>query len=339
MAVTLKDIAKLANIDTGAVSRTLRNHPEAQRLRPETRQRIIDIANKLGYKRNTLASAVRTGFLETIAVIGEFDHRTLPFYVAQVISGILSESTLHNYGVKIYSDNDLPDAFAEINSSMIKRVISMSPEYPKREETALLSEQYGMRLVFAHEYSVRNFPAVNVDNFLAAKQAVSHLIQAGHKRIGLLCAPHHFYYQTQRHNGYLQALADAELEVDQDIIFCSDEIEKSLDKMFSLPEKKRPTAIFGLADDLALRTQIYAIKHGLKLPDDLSIFGFGNFEFCNVLLPLSTIDEQLSTCGEIMVKVLLEKPCGIVADKNNNYLIKPVLISRDSVKQIKMKGL
>jgi LacI family transcriptional regulator len=332
MAVTLKDIAERAKIDTGAVSRTLRNHPEAQRLRPETRERIVKIAKELGYQCNPLASAVRTGTVATIAVVGKFDGGVLPFSVAQVLAGILSESVKHGYGVKIYSEDDLAKTFAEIKASLIKNVISMTIDYPEREESARLAEKYQMKLVFAHEHSVGGFPAVNVDNFYAASQAVRHLIQSGHKRIGLLCATHKFHYQRQRHKGYLHALAEAGIEPVPELISCTEEKEEAVYKMLALPVERRPTALFGISDPLVLRAQICAVRRGLKLPEELSTFGFGNFESCELAFtPLSTVDERLSKCGEIMVKIILGKDCQIEPDDNGNYLVKPKFVFRDSV--------
>ena len=69
MAATLKDVAKLAPVDIGSVSRTLSGHPRAQKLRPETRERIFEAARKLGYRRNESAAAMRTGFNPAVAII------------------------------------------------------------------------------------------------------------------------------------------------------------------------------------------------------------------------------------------------------------------------------
>ena len=91
MTPTIKDIARLAKIDPGAVSRTLRNHPKAQELRAETRERILKIAKDLGYQRNLLASSTRTGIVYTIAVIGRFFDMDLWSSEVQVIDGIIKE--------------------------------------------------------------------------------------------------------------------------------------------------------------------------------------------------------------------------------------------------------
>lgn len=161
MAATLKDVAKLAEVDIGSVSRTLGNHPRAQKLRPETRQRILDAARKLGYRRNQFAAAMRTGVNATIAIINSGDYSIGHNARAPrgCCTGILDAAGASNYALKTYTDNDLPSCIEEILSSQIKHVISMSTKNGKREETAFLCRQYGLNLVFVYERT-RRFPAV-----------------------------------------------------------------------------------------------------------------------------------------------------------------------------------
>ena len=118
MAATLKDVAKLAEVDIGSVSRTLGNHPRAQKLRPETRQRILDAARKLGYRRNQFAAAMRTGVNATIAIINSGDYSIGHSQSAtRVLYGILDAAGASNYALKTYTDNDLPSCIEEILSS------------------------------------------------------------------------------------------------------------------------------------------------------------------------------------------------------------------------------
>ena len=115
MAATLKDVAKLAEVDIGSVSRTLGNHPRAQKLRPETRQRILDAARKLGYRRNQFAAAMRTGVNATIAIINSGDYSIGHSQSAtRVLYGILDAAGASNYALKTYTDNDLPSCIEEI---------------------------------------------------------------------------------------------------------------------------------------------------------------------------------------------------------------------------------
>ena len=102
---------------------------DAQRLRPETRERILRIAAELGYQPNQLASSTRTGIVRSLALIGHFLTSTLYFSAAQIISGILSESTKQGYGVKMYDSADLKKAFAETVYKVKKNSLDMAAKH------------------------------------------------------------------------------------------------------------------------------------------------------------------------------------------------------------------
>ena len=226
--VTINDIARLAHVDKGAVSRTLRNHRDAQRLRPETRERILRIAAELGYQPNQLASSTRTGIVRSIALIGHFFNSTLYFSASQIISGILSESTKQGYGVKMYDSADLKKAFAEIVGNRIRYLLSFCAERPAREEQARFCRENGIQIVYLYEHAVGEYPAVNIDNLAASSMLVHHLAERGHRRIALLCVPHReelYSYVRERHEGYFRSMKELGLPVDPDLVSCSDDVE------------------------------------------------------------------------------------------------------------------
>ena len=331
MAVTIKDIAKAARVDKAAVSLTLRNRPEAQRLRPETRERILKTARELGYQRNLLASATRTGVVNTIAVIGRFRKNDAPPCTNRMLAGILTTCTQYGYNIKVYSDLNLDEVFAEIGGSRIFHVISLLVKREERQKTADFCKRGGIRLVHVYEDASDGFPSVNTDNFASAREVVNHLASIGHRRIALLCAPHRYLYIRERHDGYLRGLRDAGLQSDPRLIDCSENSEQGAAAMLALPEKERPTAIFALADSLAVRAEYLAIRQGFRVPEDLSVFGFGNTEICGAaLVPVSSVEESPYDCGELAVKIILDKPADVRRREDGRYLIAPRLVHRDS---------
>lgn len=331
MRVTIKDIARLAGIDTGAVSRTLRNHPEAQRLRAETRERIIRIANELGYQRNLLASSTRTGIVNTIAVILQFKTEQRPIDLDETHAGIINRCTQLGYGVKMYSDENIEKTLEAIGGNMIRHIISMSVDDEKRRKTAEYCRKNDCKLVLIGQFQ-DGFPSIMADHYSGTKKAIAYLAGLGHERIGFLCAPHRYYYQRAHHRGYLDAMKEAGLEVRPDLISCSDDAESAVYKMLSLPKKQRPTAIYGIANVHAVAAQRVAIKLGIKLPEELSTFSFGCLQEVARLafVPLSSVDEVAFGRGELSVDVLLERPVTMQPDKNNAYFAEPFLIIRDS---------
>ncbi len=330
--VTLKDIAQAARTDTGTVSRVLRNHPKAHELRPATRERILRIAGELGYQRNLLASSVRTGVVNTMALIARFSPEDFFVSGAKVIDGLLEESVCHGYSIKVYADSNLDLAFREISGSMIRLVVMTSTNCEAREAVARFCREKNLRLVYVFEHSNGEFPAVNVDNSAAARLAVRHLAEMGHRRIGLFCVPHrNYHYVSERHEGFLAGMAEAGLEAKPEWIVCTDERENAVAEMLSLPERNRPTALFGISDFLLLHVQRYAFLHGIRIPEDLSLVGMGNMEAGNfAVVPLTSIEEDHREFGKVAVRALLDKETGVEKQESGMYLLPPRLIRRAS---------
>ncbi len=331
MAVTIKDIAKAAQVDKAAVSLTLRNHPEAKRLRPETRERILKAARELGYQRNLLAWSTRTGIVNTIAVIGRFRKNDILSYTNQMLAGILTTCTQFGYNIKVYPDTNLEAAFEEISGNRISHVISLSVDPAERRKAAEFCRRYQLNLVYVFEDAYDGFPSVNTDNFASAREIVNYLVSIGHRRIGLLCVPHRYLYIRERHDGYLQGLRDAGIEIDPRLIDCSDRPEQAFALMMRLPETERPTALFAISDSIAIEVERLAILNGFKVPEELSVFGFGNSECCkSAFVPVSSVEESSYDRGELAVKIILNKPLEIPRREDGRYLIPPLLVHRDS---------
>lgn len=333
MAATIKDIAVLAQVNKCVVSHVLRDDAYAAKVRPETRERIRRIASEIGYERNLLASSTRTGIVNTIAVICDFTRFKDFFSMNWVLSGIIMETSVNDYSIKLFPETDLERTFSGIQGNRIRKMISASVEFGVRERTAELARKYGIELVFIYECGHGGFPAVNVDNVEMSVAAVQHLAELGHTRIGFLCVPHSSGYQyvIDRHDGYLLGMERAGLEVDPDWIWCNDDSEAGTMKMLSLPGSRRPTAFYAIADNLAVRAELAAGRNGLAVPRDFSIIGVGASEIGRyAMTPLTTMDENLQTYGIIAVKILLGNADGLSFSEKNVCRVRASMVVRDS---------
>ena len=329
---TLNDIAREAGLSNCVVSHVLHNDDYAAKVRPETRQRILAIAEKLGYRRNTLASATRTGQVNTIALIVNFTKLQDAAPVSQIISGVMMESSSRYYNIKIFSEDELDQAFRQIMENRIDKVISMSVNHDLREHTAELAEKYSMRLVFAYERGHGKFPAVNTDNVEVTTTAVRYLAKYGHSRIGLLSAPRRWFFIEDRHNGYLQGMAQCGLKIDPRWISITDDIEQSVERILSLPEKERPTAFVALSDPVAMKAQRQAWKLKLRIPEDFSVVGVGDSAGSRLaIVPITTFRETLFEAGKLLVRLVFGEKPEIPPDEHNVYHTHAELIERDSV--------
>ena len=333
--ITIYDLSKAAGVSTCCVSWVLRDHPRSREVSEKTRQRILELAEKMGYRRNQLASATRTGRVNTIAVILDLMkyQNVIPFN--QIMAGIMTESSSRRQSVKVFPEDELEDTFRQIVENRINDVIMLSVESALREQAAELADRYSLNLVYAYERGHRNFPAVNADNIEMTSKMVHYLAEHGHTRIGLLCVPHRYHYIEDRHAGYLRGMKECGLKTDPRWISCSDDIEHSLEVMHALPQKERPTALVALSDSIAAKVESYAVRHSWRFPQDISVIGIGDFDIASqVPFPLTTMRESLQKTGQLLVRLLMKEPMGIEPDAFNVFHTHTVLVERESVFKI-----
>ena len=330
--ITIYDVAVAAEVSACSVSWVLNDHPRSKAIKQETRERILHNAQKLGYRRNLLASATRTGKVNTIGLIVDFEeiHNVTP--LTKIISGIITEASFRSYSVKIFAHKDLVRSFHLIAENCINKVISLSTPHDIREKTAQLAEKYSFDLVFAFEHGHRNFPAVNVDNIAMTSSMVHYLFEKGHRRIGFLGVPHAFHYAKDRRTGYFQGMKECGLEIEQHWISDQGDTEEEINKILALPEKERPTALITAADSIAAKAQKLAWSRNLRIPEDFSVTGIGNMDIARyTFVPLTTVEEFLPDYGSLLIRLILKEEMETIADEYNVYHTRPKIIERESV--------
>jgi len=335
---TIYDISKSVGVSTCCVSWVLRNHPRSREVGPETRRRILQTADEMGYVCNQLASATSTGKVNTIAVILNFNIMQDQLTANQLMTGIMMETARRGLNVKVFSEDDLENAFRNIVETRIVKVISTSVEAGVRQRTAGLAEKYSLDLVFCYERGHGRFPAVNTDNVEMTVRAVHYLADHGHTRIALLCVPHRWQYVQDRHDGYLLGMAQCGLTVDPRWVSCSDDIDSTVEMMLALSSDQRPSAFITLADPIAAAAQRCAWKHGLRIPEDFSVIGIGDTESAKAaVVPITTFREIFPDTGKLLVRLAFGEKPDFPPDEFNVYHTHAELIERDSVYDIKQR--
>ncbi len=335
MSVTLKDVAKLAQTDITSVSVTLRNTPQAAELKESTRKRIIEAAKYLGYTRNAFAAAMRTGENPTVGVILNSEITGDNIFENQALSGILHEAAVFSQGISVYTDDNVKETIQSIISHQIKNVVSMSYLADKREETAGLCRFHGLNLVLVMENSQGGYPAVNIDNFGGAYKAVRSLVELGHRKIAYLSSPPIAHFVKERFRGYKQALSDSGIEFNpEEVVFGDGEcFEVFLETIPSMPKNRRPDAVFAMEDNLAVATESLLLKAGIRIPEDISIMGFGNYAGHNILIPISTVTAPFKELGKNAMRLLLGKRnLALKKTDSGDYLLPMEVLHRESVR-------
>lgn len=331
--VGVKEVAEEAGVSVATVSRALRG---LHHVNDDTRLRIIEAAEKLKYPIPQTSAKKIYGRTNSIGVIAPFVAR---WYFAQVING--AEQALREAGLDLllYNFSQMKGRERLFQHQMLKGrvdgliVISIPPT--EEEFDSMLSLGIPVSLVGMHHDKCSS---VAIDDVTAARTATQHLVNQGHKKIGLISGsphdPFNFSVPQDRRNGFMQVLAESGLEwvPTREVYgdFTMHGASRAVDDLLARPN--RPTAIFAQSDEMALGALQAFRRHGLKVPDDISIIGFDGHEMSE-FSDLTTIEQQPSLMGEMAAWSIMER---LKAPKSelHSITLPTTLIVRNSTRRL-----
>lgn len=293
--VTSQDVARAAGVSRTTVSLVL-NRVQGVKIRPETRQRIIEAAERLGYVPNAAARALVS---QRAQIIGLFltrrsYHIASDAYITQTLEGLLE--VIHQHGMRLLIDIVEPEHQRDIYLEMAraKRIDGILLSGPRLDDEALyLLEKEGFPTVLIGQLPGSGFAFVDVDNCASAEMAVAHLIQLGHTQIACItnaAAP--YTAAMDRLRGYRDALEKAGLPFDPALVRYGDfTVESGYRQMKGLLESgARFTAAFVASDTLVLGAKAALVERGLRVPQDVALVGFDDLPFAQYMSPpLTTV--------------------------------------------------
>ncbi len=308
-AVTIRDIARIAGVSPGTVSRAISGSPLVN---VETRRRVMQVVQALNYVPNRVAQRLATGKTLTLAVI-------VPFFTAPSVTerlkGVVNALARSKYDLVIHNIEE-PDQRADCFRIVPRRdrvdgvlVISISPT---DEEVPLLAEaSVPIVLIDAHHPALRMLHQITVDDVAGGQAVTEYLISLGHTRIGFIGDPadnpFNFTSSRDRARGYRQALEAAGIpyrpEYYAERPHGRQQAREAALQMLTLPE--RPTAIFAASDVQAVGVLEAARGLGLRVPQDLSVVGYDDVEIAEIL-GLTTMRQMLFESGQRGVELLLK---------------------------------
>lgn len=329
---TMSDVAKLAKVSPGIVSRLL-NEDETLRIRDTTRQRVLDAAKELNYTPNFAARALR---MSKAGVIGLAVHDASNPVYSEIISGAQAEATRAGYALLLADVDALAKddrLFKHVMSSgaidglLLQRAGTASDEFVSR----VASEQ--VATVLLNDRSDGALGSVAVDDYSAAFLAVSHLLELGHREIGILQVDGVANRSDRRTQGWRDALAEAGLEARPEYMFMGGHTAEDgrLGAREMLSASQRPTAIFA-ANVLAAVGAVRACHDaGMAVPRDISVIGLHDVFLAEYLTPqLTVVRLPLFELGAEAVKLLLQQRTDGAARHVTLKTPAPVLVIRAS---------
>lgn len=302
---TIRDVAELAGVGAMTVSRLL-NH--SAHVSEDAATRIRAAIEKLGYRPNEMARALRAQRSRTLGMIVPYLYDSFFPVCAHAVSTVAREN---GYSVILTTSNeDAELEYAEAQLMLRRRVDGLVVIPASRGRSHLGQPEFQDLPILAMDRPLpeRRFGAVVVANVSGAARAVEHLITVhGHRRIAMVTLNEQLYTFHTRIDGYRHAMEGAGLKPLPPLHCPTPEVAASL-LPAALHGPHAPTALFcanGLSSIYALKALLDA---GVRIPSDLAVVGFDDFDMANVLEPrLSVIQQPAEDMGRITAELLLDQ--------------------------------
>jgi LacI family transcriptional regulator len=334
--VTIHDIARELNTTASTVSRALQDHP---RISKNMKEAVWDLAQKLNYQPNSVASSLRKGKGNTIGVIVPYIDR---YFFSSVIRGIEDVAYQAGYNVLICQSYDSFDREKNIVETLINGkidglLVSLAAETRDLNHFHLVQSK-GLPLIFFDRVPASmDVNKVEIDDFAGAFKAVEHLIDQGCRRIVHFEGPRHVSIYHNRYEGYKAALQKNNIPFDESLVLketitrnAGEKAAFEISKMTPIPD-----GIFSAGDFSAMGAILKLKALDIKIPGDIAVVGFANEPYDDILEPgLSSIDQHSVEMGHSVAKLFLEEitdPQGASVPKR--IILNPELHVRGSSKR------
>ncbi len=310
--ITLRDIAEAAGVSVGTASMALN---EKNGIAPLTRQRVLEAASKLGYKRFARREVVRRGMVSVLVERTPVSLTSDPFN-RPIVLGMEAAARQLGYRMTLEfvgpEDHPQPDHWTQGRTAGL--VILGGGDLGA--DWVRTAAESGLPVVVVdHSAPDVGLPTVVPDNFSGAYEATRHLLELGHERIGFIRGPSKYWTLGERMSGYLLAMQQRGLPLDPSLIppRISHGEQKGYGEMQLLLDlSDRPTAVFAVSDKTAMGAYQAAADRGLSIPDDVSVVGFDDIESARAMTPPLT---TVHVSGDILGRVAIKRLAGILNDR------------------------
>ncbi len=302
---TVRDIAAQTGVSIATVSRVLNDQAHVA---PRTRDLVRQAVEQLGAQapgRRIPAPRIATG-----AVYLRCPY-LLTDYFGLIVSSIAETLDLHGRQLLLNAGEaaqHTPILSSLPNRPDVSGAIIVLPPEPSEELVALRARGFPFVVVDPRTPMPRDIAAVSAAHFAGARNITSHLVEMGHRRIGVLAGPDNWLASDARLAGHASALADVGVLPDPALVRPGEPTTqfgyRAADRLLDLPQ--RPTALIGFNDKAAAGALAAATRRGLRVPEDLSIAGFDDIDLAQATRPmLTTVRQPLQEMGRMAVSLLI----------------------------------
>lgn len=338
---TLSDIAATVGVAPMTVSRVVnRNGYVSDR----TREKVLQALKELNYRRNGSARNLKRQCTETIGlVLGDISNP----YSTELANGV--RETLSARGFSLFicisehsAKEDIAAIGALVNHSVDGLIVATRSNKGGDEYLREIVESNVPVVVIGRDFQHAEVDFVSTDNLLGGFEATRHLIDLGHRRIGFIGATLSGGSSLKRLQGYLKALEQYKIPVDERLItgpkeaisevpgYSTEKIGyEGMKRLLSLPE--RPTAVFARNDFTAIGAMTAIKEANLRIPEDIAIVGFDDIPLAVHTSPaLTTVRQPMHLQGQLAAEMLLERIKTDEIDARREHILNCELIIRNS---------
>jgi LacI family transcriptional regulator len=334
---TIKDVAKQAGVSTASVSYVLN---DIGKVTPETKKRIQDAIKDLDYQPSLTARCLSNGKSRLIGIClpiteaGDIPGVLLennPFF-GEFISGIESVTREQDYDILLSGVSNNSQYKDWVQQRKLDGIIMLGV-YPRSIFEEVKDLNIPIVLIDSYEEYAASFHRVMIEDETGGYLAAGHLLDQGHTKIALAVGSVlKSRVNRERYEGYQRRLKEAGIDIDPSLIY-EDNVSFNggyrIGKKM-LAEKCTATAVFAVADIMAIGIMKAFLEEGIKIPEKLSIIGFDNIKFGQYMVPgLTTIGQNIIKKGKIAAEMIVNDLKNGVRG-NDSVTLRPKLVVRES---------
>lgn len=313
MAITIKDVARIAQVSPSTVSRVIANNP---RISEKTKRRVREAMDELGYHPNFQARSLVVKSTKTFGIIMPNSATKVlenPFF-PEVLRGISLVAREHRFGIYLSTGATQDEIYEEVvqmvQGRRVDGIILLYSKTNDRVMKYLLDEDFPFTVIGRPFVNAERITYVDNDNIYTTNQVTKYLIDKGHRRISFIGVNTEDVFTIDRLEGYKQALEEADISLNEKYIVHEMTMKENGKQTILeiLSGHYPPTAMVVIDDFLAIEIISYAEDLNINVPDDVSIVSFNNIMLAKHMKPpLTSVDIDIFNLGIEAANCLLEK--------------------------------
>ncbi len=302
---TIYDVAGAAKVSLATVSRAI-NNPE--KVKPETRERVLNVIEELGYKPNAFAKGLASRKSTTVAVLVPDMSRAS---IAEMMNGIADIARVYKYSVLLYildeEDSSEEEILREIIAAQVDGILYLNDEITPQQYDFLLNiereQQIPIVLTNTTYHERDDIPSVSIDYERAGYEITRKLIEEGRKNIYMVSTVRKYMVNDLKEKGYLRAMEEAALT--PQIMRTSGRITVNTEHFHEYFKHHSVDGIIAVRDSIAVSFINVARANDVRVPEDISVCGFQNTKYARLSRPnLTCVDVPIYDIGAVSMRVL-----------------------------------